>query len=75
MNLDEFKVNLAKELTPRERMVCDVAGSHHYRCTCDICLEWWAGTGPDGGEPGHYGPFTKEQVNAKQKELGFEITP
>ena len=51
------------------------ASDHNYNCRCDKCLEWWAQMGPDGGDPGDYGPFTKDEVNGKQKELNFAITP
>ena len=53
----------------------DASSDHAYGCDCDRCLSWWARVGPDGGEPGCYGPFTKEQVNQRQRELGETETP
>ncbi len=47
---------------------------HGYECACPRCLTWWALMGPDGGEPGCYGPFTKDQVNAEQRRIGEQVT-
>ena len=55
--------------------VLDRASDHHYQCRCDDCLTWWALCGPDGDTPGDYGPFTKAEVNARQREIGEEETP
>ena len=52
----------------------DIGSDHAYECRCDFCLEWWTELGPDGFEPGNYGPFTKEEVNARQRELGLAET-
>lgn len=62
---------LTERLTPEQRESWD----HSYSCKCNLCLIWWAECGPDGGEAGKYGPFTRDQVNAKQRELGIEVTP
>jgi hypothetical protein len=66
---------LNKSISPEHRRILDVADRHRFGCDCDTCLSWWALCGPDGGEPGSYGPFTKEQVNTRQKELGETETP
>lgn len=52
----------------------NAASAHHRTCRCESCLLWWAYSGPDQ-VPGDYGPFTKVEVNAKQKELKIEETP
>jgi hypothetical protein len=54
--------------------ILDESWSHPYNCNCDICLSGWALVGPDGGEPGSYGPFTTEQVNERQRDLGVSET-
>lgn len=59
----------AFDLSISAAQILNDAWSHPYDCTCKICLTAWAMVGPDGGEPGNYGPFTKEQVNARQREL------
>jgi hypothetical protein len=56
------------------RVELDAGSSHPFGCDCDTCLTWWARVGPEGGEPGSYGPFTKDQVNARQRELGIQET-
>lgn len=48
------------------------ASDHPYDCDCPKCLTWWAECGPDGGEPGAYGPFTKSDVNTEQRRLDME---
>lgn len=53
----------------------DQASDHDYNCQCMKCLKWWAKMGPDGGEPGQYGPFTTSQVNMMQVQLGIPTTP
>jgi len=72
---DRVVEELEKELGRESAAAFVVAMDHHYRCPCDTCLEWWARMGPDGEEPGSYGPFTKERVNAEQIRLGIEVTP
>lgn len=51
----------------------EAASAHHKTCRCQDCLLWWAYAGPDQ-VPGDYGPFTKDEVNAKQKVLKIEET-
>lgn len=51
------------------------AHSHDKMCDCESCLLWWTYAGPDGGIPGDYGPFEKDLVNEKQRELNVEVTP
>ncbi len=70
----DFAAGLAEDMTTEEKKVLDISSNHSYDCACNTCLSWWASVGPNGGEPGSYGPFTKEQVNAKQRELGMEET-
>lgn len=71
----ELRDRVAAELPPETVQVLDVGSDHSYSCTCATCLAWWAEMGPDGGEPGDYGPFTKERVNAEQRRRGLEVTP
>lgn len=59
----------------REQQFALLDTTHTYGCSCDQCCTWWALMGPDGGEDGNYGPFTKEQVNARQREIEIEVTP
>lgn len=73
MSLDDIKQFLSETIGSHAKIL-DEAWSHHFRCDCDVCLSGWAIVGPDGGEPGSYGPFTKQQVNARQIELGVEET-
>lgn len=47
----------------------NTAIEHPARCSCDLCLIWWA----EYGARGDFGPFTREQVNAKRRELGIEV--
>ncbi len=54
--------------------IIDKGWSHPYTCACDTCLSSWALVGPDGDEPGSYGPFTVEQVNARQRMLDVKGT-
>ena len=65
----------AAGITPENQQRLDETSEHPFGCDCVKCLDWWALCGPDGGEPGQYGPFTKEQVNKRQRELGEELTP
>jgi hypothetical protein len=67
--------DLLDQMSPRRQEVAIVASSHDYRCRCEHCLEWWAAVGPDGEEAGNYGPFHKDEVNAMQVKLGYQITP
>ena len=53
----------------------DAASDHSYHCKCANCLEWWALMGPDGGDPGDYGPFSTHEVNTAQVRLNLRITP
>ena len=57
------------------RAELDAGSDHKFDCDCNTCLTWWARVGPEGGEPGSYGPFTKTKVNARQRELGELETP
>ena len=58
----------------REQQFALLDTTHTYGCNCDVCLTWWALMGPDGDDPGDYGPFEKEQVNARQRAIGVEVT-
>jgi hypothetical protein len=49
------------------------ANKHRPVCRCKHCLLWWAYAGPNE-VAGDYGPFTKVEVNAKQRELKLEET-
>lgn len=66
------KDNLAEALgIDREtQSALDSGSNHDYRCTCDTCLRWWVEMGPDGMEPGNYGPFTRDQVVTEAVRLG-----
>jgi hypothetical protein len=63
-----------RPLTPEQKRAV-LLTDHVYGCNCDVCLTWWALMGPDGGEPDSYGPFKREQVNERQREIGREETP
>ena len=65
---------IAKDIDRRNRKILDEAWSHPYSCNCDTCLSCWALVGPDGGTPGSYGPFTKEEVNKRQREMCISLT-
>ena len=65
---------LTANMTEEQQIVMAVSLQHEYICNCDTCLSWWAQMGPDGYEPGQYGPFTTETINARQRELGLEVT-
>lgn len=71
---NRIAAEIEKEDGPEALAATIIASNHVYSCTCMHCLHWWARVGPDGGEPGDYGPFTKEQVNAEQVRLGIEVT-
>jgi len=62
------------EIRKEHLKILDEAWSHDYQCNCDICLSGWALVGPDGGEPGHYGPFTKKEINQRQRYLNIDET-
>jgi len=55
-------------------LATEIAADHHYKCTCDHCLTFWAACGPDGGDAGEYGPFRLYDVNQRQRELGLPET-
>ena len=60
---------------PREKlhlMIVDAAWNHPYECTCDTCAMAWAIVGPDGQEPGNYGPFTIEKIQEAADHLGVD---
>jgi hypothetical protein len=44
---------------------------HSYGCRCNGCLTWWAKMGDDEGD---YGPFTRAEVNERQRQLGLSET-
>ena len=73
-NIKAFADGIAEEagMTADHRAILD--SNHVFGCDCDTCLSWWALCGPDGGEPGEYGPFTKDQVNERQRKLGTLVT-
>lgn len=73
--IGELATRLAADMPPEHQQIIDTASNHPYGCMCQTCLSWWALIGPDGGDPGDYGPFTKEQVNAEQVRMGVEVTP
>ena len=72
MNNKKLKDLMADALgiTKQEQEVLDAGSSHNYNCRCDTCLQWWIEVGPDGGEPGEYGPFSRDEVIARATELG-----
>lgn len=74
-SIESFLRSLSEDMSKEDIHVCNTAGSHPFRCNCPTCLHWWALAGPDGDKPGCYGPFTKDEVNAKQRELNIEETP
>lgn len=51
------------------------ASQHDKMCDCAACGIWWAYAGPHEGIPGDYGPFSREVINDRQRELGLELTP
>jgi hypothetical protein len=63
-----------KNVIPQDELeVIDGTSDHDYRCNCNTCLRWWVLMGPDGGEPGKYGPFTREQVIAEANAWGKPV--
>jgi hypothetical protein len=57
-------------ISPQDRAILDRGGNHGYHCRCNQCLQWWVLMGPDGMEPGAYGPFTRDEVLAEAKRMG-----
>jgi hypothetical protein len=53
-----------------ELAVLDANSNHPYTCRCKNCCRWWVLMGPDGGEDGNYGPFSRDEVLAEAKEWG-----
>lgn len=53
-----------------EQAILDAGSRHGGRCRCETCLRWWVLMGPDGGEPGQYGPFTRAEVVAEAERWG-----
>jgi hypothetical protein len=58
----EFNDRMAKALgiTKEEQGVLE--SNHPYSCRCETCKSWWKMMGPDGDEPGNYGPFSAEEI-------------
>ena len=48
------------------------AWDHSYSCRCNLCAAAWVILGPDGGEPGNFGPFDEDEIRAMAKEIGEE---
>jgi len=74
VDLQSLVEERGKGMDPLHKEICDKADKHSYGCSCDICLRWWALMGPDGGEPGNYGPFIQAQVNEMQRSMGLMVT-
>ncbi len=71
MTPKEFAAAFAQAagISPEEQAVLDAGSSHHFRCRCETCLQWWKLMGPENAEqigmPDYvpeYGPFTPEEV-------------
>lgn len=75
MSIGHMTMQDIKDELRREDPELMDASDHHFQCRCEICLRWWAMMGPDGMEPGQYGPFSTAEVNTKQDELGLELSP
>lgn len=73
--VDRLAEEIVKEDGPEALAALDAGSNHPYNCRCATCLTWWAHMGPDGGDAGDYGPFTKDEVNGEQRRLGIEVTP
>lgn len=67
MTRNQFAESLG--ISPTDQAILDAGSNHNYRCTCEQCCSWWVLMGPDGDEPGHYGPFTREQVVEKARKM------
>jgi len=72
--IQEMADELLEGMTPREREVTLVASNHQYSCRCWHCLEWFATCQSDDPADYDFGPFTKEEINAKQRELNVPIS-
>lgn len=60
-----------KKLTEAEKMDITMrAWDHDYSCRCDLCKAAWVLVGPDGGEPGKFGPFHKDEIFVMAKQMG-----
>ncbi len=49
------------------------AWDHSYSCRCEKCAIAWVSVGPDGGEPGNFGPFTEEEIRETAEAIGEEF--
>lgn len=72
--LEALLMAMGHPLPPGVADALQTAQQHAPECACDACLVFWAYAGPDFAGGG-YGPFSRAQVNAKQRELGLEETP
>ena len=68
--LEKLKLKLRSAIPTDEVNVLDVGSEHPSGCVCETCCRWWVLMGPDGGEAGRYGPFTRDQVIAEANEWG-----
>lgn len=74
MNQDQRdKLAAAMGIPADERAILDAGSNHDGRCRCQTCLRWWVLMGPDGGVPGRYGPFNRDEVVAEAVEWGKPI--
>lgn len=69
--MDKFAKALG--ISPEVQQTLDTGSNHDYRCKCGVCLQWWVEMGPDGGEPGNYGPFDAEEVIAACEARGMKF--
>ncbi len=51
------KLAKVTDLSEAEQTVLIVASAHVYKCTCNVCREWWKIMGPDSFSIRSYGPF------------------
>jgi len=54
-----------------EGAILQLANTHPYKCTCDVCLFWWAAVGAD--EDGKYGPFAPQEVALARLEYDGKL--
>lgn len=64
----------AMGIPAEDQVILDNSSNHPYNCRCIQCLDWWVLMGPDGGEPGKYGPFTRTEVVVRADETGKDMT-
>ncbi len=57
-------------IPPDEQFILDGGSDHVYNCRCQQCRRWWVLMGPNGGDPGDYGPFTRDEVVAEATAWG-----